>query len=585
MNAFNLKLSFLIFNLFIHFINAQCNFSGLSPTYCLNAPQVTLTPSGPGQQFSGNGINGTVFTPSLAGLGNHTISTQCAANYTVANGLYSPINSAGTQIMLSDDDVSSSLPIGFPFTFFCNSYTNFYISSNGFITFSANQPDGCCSGDFLPNFSLPENLIAFAWSDLDPSAGGTITYTTVGSTPNRTLLMNFNGIEHYSGPDLVTTQVQLHETTNLIEIHTTSMTTDGNDHTMGIENVGGSIAFVVSGRNKDNSWSAFNEAKRFTPNNCSYSQTTTVNGPAIVVYGDSVVCSGASSTLLATGAVSYTWSAGAGGAQSSSVVVSPTTTMVYTLSGTDQNGCIGSASREVTVIASPPVSISQPTNPICAGQSTTLSASGAGSYTWSTGANTTSITVSPTSTSVYSLTGLNGNCFSYTSTTVIIAEAPSLTTAISTSLFCSGKTATLTAEGATGYTWTSAPGINTPTPVVVISPPVGNYNYTLTGLGSNGCTAGKTVSFSVVSCVGLNNYHAADFDVQIYPNPNQGSFTITSPKPLKLKLFNELGQMIAVYHAVDSTNLVQIQGLKSGIYFIEADSGTFLIREKIVVVH
>ena len=71
-------------------------------------------------------------------------------------------------------------------------------------------------------------------------------------------------VQHYGGGNNITTQVLLYETSNIIEIHTTSMPTDGGNHTMGIENSDGSIAFPVSGRNSA-SWSATNEGIRFTP--------------------------------------------------------------------------------------------------------------------------------------------------------------------------------------------------------------------------------------------------------------------------------------------------------------------------------
>lgn len=182
------------------------------------------------------------------------------------SGTYAPLAGSGTTVSLGDDQLSSALPIGFSFDFFGNTYTNFYISSNGFMTFSASSGDGCCSGQNLPNTGNPNDVIAFAWEDLDPGDGfGSINYFTSGTSPNRILVMNFNAIPHYPGGsngNPVTTQVQLHETSNWIEIHTGSMTTDGGSHTMGIENATGTIAYTVPGRNGV-SWSATNDFVRF----------------------------------------------------------------------------------------------------------------------------------------------------------------------------------------------------------------------------------------------------------------------------------------------------------------------------------
>jgi len=49
------------------------SFTGLNPDYCADAPVVTLVPNPQGGTFSGNGINGNDFTPSLAGVGNHSV--------------------------------------------------------------------------------------------------------------------------------------------------------------------------------------------------------------------------------------------------------------------------------------------------------------------------------------------------------------------------------------------------------------------------------------------------------------------------------------------------------------------------------
>ncbi|AYQ30944.1 T9SS type A sorting domain-containing protein [Runella sp. SP2] len=179
------------------------------------------------------------------------------------SGTFSPVAGTGTSVTLGDDAVSSTLPIGFTFSFFGNSYTDFAISSNGFITFSPFS-SGCCSGQSIPNTSSPNNLIALAWDDLDPSAGGSINYFTTGSAPNRKLIVNYVGIPiaGSSSPN-VTSQIILYETSNLIEIHSTNI--NGVDPaTMGIENASGTIALAVPGRNRA-AWSATNDYVAFVP--------------------------------------------------------------------------------------------------------------------------------------------------------------------------------------------------------------------------------------------------------------------------------------------------------------------------------
>ena len=77
-------------------------------------------------------------------------------------GVFAPIDiiSNGTEVTLDDDQVSGALPIGFTFNFYGSNYTDFYISSNGFVTFTGGQDSGCCSGGLLPTSNDENNLIA-----------------------------------------------------------------------------------------------------------------------------------------------------------------------------------------------------------------------------------------------------------------------------------------------------------------------------------------------------------------------------------------------------------------------------------------
>ncbi|MBL4733737.1 MAG: gliding motility-associated C-terminal domain-containing protein [Flavobacteriales bacterium] len=187
---------------------------------------------------------------------------DCSA-YVITQVPFAPLSGAGTSVSLSDDQVVAGLPLGFSFEFFCNDYTTFSISSNGYIAFGGGSSNGCCTGQSIPDNQQPNNLIAFAWNDLDPSVGGTVEYFTAGTTPNQILVMTFTNVPHRNGP-LITSQVLLYEGSDVIEIHTTDMPQDGSLHTMGIENASGSGAFAVLGRNAS-IWSASNECMRFTP--------------------------------------------------------------------------------------------------------------------------------------------------------------------------------------------------------------------------------------------------------------------------------------------------------------------------------
>ncbi len=185
--------------------------------------------------------------------------------YSVASIPYSPETITGTTLALSDEQVSGAVPIGFPFIFYCDTYTELYVSSNGWLSFSP-QSSASLTTQALPNASTPNNIIAFAWDDLNPgsASSGPIRYQTIGTAPNRRFVLEFNGVVHFgSTTDSVNTQVILHEGTNNIDIQNTKVEPNNSGTlTQGIENLGGTSGVAISGRNAA-VWTAINDAYRF----------------------------------------------------------------------------------------------------------------------------------------------------------------------------------------------------------------------------------------------------------------------------------------------------------------------------------
>lgn len=275
-------LLILIFNsiLLQNNVNAQCDnisISGLDAEYCIIDQESELSGYPYGGTFSGPGVTGNFFDPAAAGEGTHEIKYVFDSIYYEIDqtGTFNPISSPGNVVILDDDEVSSALPLGFTFNFFGVDYTEFYISSNGFITFDSDADDGCCDGQDLPNTDSPNNLIAFAWTDLNPENGGTIKYVTLGTTPNRVCVIDISDLPYYNGGGTVNTQIKLFETTNTIEIHSTDIPTTFDIKTMGVENEDGTLAYAVDGRNSTN-WGATNDFVKFTPVYCTGSATQEV---------------------------------------------------------------------------------------------------------------------------------------------------------------------------------------------------------------------------------------------------------------------------------------------------------------------
>ncbi len=136
------------------------------------------------------------------------------------------------------------------------------------------------------------------------------------------------------------------------------------------------------------------------------------------------------------------------------------------------------------------VNASSSSSSICIDQSATLTASGASSYNWSNNATTAAITVSPNTTTIYTVTGTTNGCTDTKTVAVTVNAKPTIT--INSPSICVGQSATLTASGATTYTWNT----NSNSASIVVSPSV-TTNYTVNGTNTNGCSNTKTLSVTV----------------------------------------------------------------------------------------
>jgi hypothetical protein len=229
---------------------------------------------------------------------------------------------------------------------------------------------------------------------------------------------------------------------------------------------------------------------------CSNTKTISVNvttTPTVTATrSSSVICSGTSATLTATGAANYTWTPGT--ITASVAVVSPTANTTYSVTG--RNGsCSNTKTISINVTASPTVNAASSNSSICSGGSSTLTASGAASYTWMPGnITTTVVTITPTISTTYTLTGKSGACSNTKTISVNVTTTPTVMASVSNSSICSGAQITLTGTGATNYTWMPG-GIMSSSAVVS---PSTSTTYTLTGANGN-CINTKTVSVNVVA--------------------------------------------------------------------------------------
>jgi len=124
------------------------------------------------------------------------------------------------------------------------------------------------------------------------------------------------------------------------------------------------------------------------------------------ISGPSSVCNGSSVVLTGSGATSYLWNTAA---TTTSISVSPSVTTAYSFTGT-ATSCTTAVTKTIVVNPLPTVSVSSSASLICTGSSVSITLSGASTYTWTTPASTnTTIVVSPAATTIYTVTGTDGN--------------------------------------------------------------------------------------------------------------------------------------------------------------------------------
>ena len=261
---------------------------------------------------------------------------------------------------------------------------------------------------------------------------------------------------------------------------------------------------------------------------------------AILASNGFSFCSGLSTVLNASGGVSYAWSNGP-----STAAQTVSTAGSYTVTVTDASGCTDTETVQVSVLALPNAVISGPTA-VCDGEDAQLVASGGGTYAWSTGSSSSTISVINSGTYVVTVTGSNG-CTNTASSTLTVNPAP---TANFSSVSNQGDVNfTDLSTGASNWVWYFGDG-NTSTaqnPLHTYTAS-GTYTVTLTVTNAFGCTDVFTTTVTVL-IVGMSDPNAGLWVNGIYPNPFQGSlkFDLNLPHAghLKITALDMTGRMVA----------------------------------------
>ncbi|MCX6375827.1 MAG: lectin like domain-containing protein, partial [Armatimonadetes bacterium] len=190
------------------------------------------------------------FTNTTNGSGNTsrnvTLSVTC--NYDMSPTAFNWVDPSGhSTFVLSDEGVSVAQTIPFNFSFYGTTYTQVYVGANGLLGFANTGLDEYQNTD-IPNGNTPNAAIYPYWDDLNPETVGTVRMGTVGTYPERKLVISWVGVRHYGSTNPFTFQVLLCETTSdIIFQYLEVQPSDpfygaGRGATIGVENATGAVA-------------------------------------------------------------------------------------------------------------------------------------------------------------------------------------------------------------------------------------------------------------------------------------------------------------------------------------------------------
>lgn len=308
--------------------------------------------------------------------------------------------------------------------------------------------------------------------------------------------------------------------------------------------------------------------------------------PTINAGNDTTVCNGQPATFGVFGASTYVWSNA-----SLTSTINVTTAGVYSVTGTDANGCASTDSVEL-IVRAVPIGNAGADDVICEGGSTQLVATGGVSYVWSTADTSADITVSPVTSTDYTLTTTNQfGCVGADTVTVTVNTLPAINITVSDTICITQTSLTLSASPA-GGTFTG-PGVSGGV-FDASAVGVGTYTFTYNYTDGNGCSNAATkqvvVDASPNCVVGIGTIAGIEMS-GVYPNPFQDKVTIefisTTNEPVTIHMYDLLGQQIytaevAVTYGLNTYTIDTDRSLAEGFYVIELRKGGQSHLEKLL---
>ena len=291
-------------------------------------------------------------------------------------------------------------------------------------------------------------------------------------------------------------------------------------------------------------------------NTCTSVVTTTITQPSLVQPTISsvtnVTCYGGSdgsitvSTVGGTPPYTVLWDNGQLDSTAINLPIGP-----YNVTVTDANGCTGTQTSTITQPPQLVISATASPSAVCPDDSSTLTASGATTYTWSgnglLATTGTSVTATPAGTTTYYVTGTDATgCTAVTQVTVTVNALPNVILT-GTSPICDGQSSNLIAGGANTYAWDN----NLPPGGSNSVSPSTTTIYNVTGTDLNGCvnTAQFTVTVNAMPVANAGNDTAVCQLTNVMnatPSVGMGFWTVASGDNVSFNPSNSPNSVITV---------------------------------------
>ena len=305
---------------------------------------------------------------------------------------------------------------------------------------------------------------------------------------------------------------------------------------------------------------------------------TVIALPVLSASGNTLVCIGSSVSQTLSGATSYSMN---GNSTTSVVTLTPASTTSYTFAGSASTGCSATTTKTLTVAPLPVIAVSGNTA-VCSGSSISQTLSGATSYSWNGTSSPSVITITPAASANYVIAGSDNNgCLGTLTRSLTVNALPVILISSSVPTLCAGTTATITASGASTYSWANGAGSG----ASIVVTPTTTTTYSATGTTSNNCSATYQFVQNVSACTSIEKLNSIKSEATLYPNPASDFIAISNLNAGKneISIVNAIGNVVLVENNYVSSKSIDISMLPAGVYFIQVTSNGELAVKKLVV--